>query len=242
MIDKDLNIKPLIVSPLRERISRLRLRLQKLGVTHVSTVKTHGAALDRATDSFFSHILFEAVATDITALEFVEGIVVINRPAKLIVLSEQPQIDDVFGLLKAGSHAFLIPPVSTDLLEQTLIQVSEGPPLTEALQNLSDSASFLSRVIMNNFSRLLAAKLSNKGRVTEAEILDEQIAALKGSVETGKMFCPGGIDHLIEQLADDFIEHAKRRSTRLRRLRYRLRKEREERNASFEPDSRSGDE
>jgi DNA-binding NarL/FixJ family response regulator len=216
----------LVVTPHRKRVEELRGSFQKLNIPHVSVCKTHRSAFERLPLSYFSHVLFEAKATDMPVKEFVEKLLKLDIDTRLIVLTEDPQIDDVFSLLQSGAHAFLIPPVGAEVLDEVLFDLASGPPISDMIKDLADSKAFLSRAVLNNLRRLTAAQSAARYGRPGADDLPQRVAALRGAVETGKMFCPEGLDGLRDQVVEDLVDYAKRASTRLRKLRSKLQQER----------------
>jgi DNA-binding NarL/FixJ family response regulator len=207
---------------------QLRQSLKTLGFTQVSVVPTHIAALERVKGRNFTHIMFDAKATDMPAIEFVSKMMEIEKEAIMIAVSEEPKIDDVFGLLRAGARAFLVPPLTLDMIEQMIVQASEGPQLSEAVLNAPDRNAAFVAVILNNLYRLsVSMRQSREFKSAERDVKVYNYS-LRESVEMAQIFCEGGDDDLREKIMEGCVNRAKDASTRLGRLRKKLKKERAE--------------
>ncbi len=208
--------------------SQLRQSLKTLGFSQVSVVPSHIAALERIKTRNFTHYLFEAKATDMPSIEFVQQVIEMDKSATMIAVSEEPRIDDVFGLLRAGARAFLVPPLTVDMIEQVIIQATEGPQLSEAVLHAPDRNAAFVAVILNNLYRLsvsLRQAREFKSAEREAKIYNY---TLRESVEMAQLFCDGSDEDLRDKVVEGCINRAKDASTRLGRLRKRLKKERKD--------------
>ncbi|MCB0323437.1 MAG: hypothetical protein KDD69_07675 [Bdellovibrionales bacterium] len=206
--------------------SQLRQALKALGFSQISAAATHVAALERAKTRPFSHVVFEAKATDMPALEFVEQLIDYENDAIMIAISEEPRIDDVFGLLRAGARGFLVPPFTTEMLESVMTQATEGPALSEAVLNAPDRNGAFTAVILNNLYRLSVAMRQSREFESAARDVKNYNFQLRESMELAQLFCQGGEADLREKIMEGCINRAKDAATRLGRLRKRLKKDR----------------
>ena len=208
--------------------SQVRQALKSLGFVQMSTASTHLAAIEKIKLRNFTHIVFEAKATDMPSLDFVKQILAMDAKTVLIAISDQPRIDDVFGLLRFGARGFLVPPFTTEMLENILTQATEGPALSEAVLNAPDRNAAFTAIILNNLYRLSVAMRQAKEFSTAVRDVKNYDFALKESVDLAQLFCEGSDEDLKEKIIEGCINRAKDAATRLGRLRKKLKKDRVE--------------
>lgn len=216
----------MVVCSLGATSSQIRQALKSLGFVQMSTASSHLAAIEKIKVRNFSHVIFDAKTTDLPSLEFVKSIIEMDANTIMIAISEQPRIDDVFGLLRNGARGFLVPPFTTEMLETVLTQATEGPALSEAVLNAPDRNAAFTAIILNNLYRLSVAMRQAKEFSTAARDVKNYDYALKESVELAQLFCEGSDDDLREKIIEGCINRAKDAATRLGRLRKKLKKER----------------
>lgn len=219
--------------------SQLRQSLKSLGFTQVSVVASHVAAIERVKGRNFSHYLFEARDTDMPAIEFVRQVLEMESSAIMIAVSEEPRIDDVFGLLRAGARAFLVPPLTVDMIEQMIVMATDGPQLSEAVLHAPDRNAAFVAVILNNLYRLsVSMRQAREFKSAERDVKIYNFS-LRESVEMAQLFCEGGDEDLRAKIIEGCVNRAKDASTRLGRLRKKLRKDRVEGDED-EPEGQAG--
>lgn len=206
--------------------TQVRQSLKSLGFTQVSVVNTHVAAIERAQERNFSHYIVDAKDTDMVALEFVAKIMTMERDPVILAVSEEPKIDDVFSLLKAGARGFLVPPLNVESIEQVLVQASKGPVLSEAVLNAPDRNAAFVAVVLNNLYRLAVSMRQSREFVTAERDVKFYNYALRESMEMAQLFCEGSDEDLREKIVDGCINRAKDAASRLGRLRKKLSKSR----------------
>ena len=208
--------------------SQLRQSLKALGFANVSVVGSHVAAVERVKSRNFTHFLFDAKTSDMPAVEFVEKIMELEKDAIMIAVSEEPRIDDVFGLMRAGARAFLVPPLTVDMIEQMFVMATDGPQLSEAVLNAPDRNAAFVAVILNNLYRLsVSMRQAREFKSAERDVKIYNYS-LRESVEMAQLFCDGEERILREKIIEGCINRAKDASTRLGRLRKKLKKDRSE--------------
>jgi DNA-binding NarL/FixJ family response regulator len=204
--------------------SQLRQALKALGFSQISAAGTHIAALERAKMRPFTHVVFEAKSTDMPAHEFVTQIIEHEDSAIMIAISDEPRIDDVFGLLRAGARGFLVPPFTTDMLEEVMTQATEGPTLSDAVLNAPDRNGAFTAVILNNLYRLSVAMRQSREFESAARDVKNYNYQLRESVELAQLFCEGGDLDLRDKIIEGCLNRAKDAATRLGRLRKKLKR------------------
>lgn len=216
--------------------AQLRQALKALGFPTISAAATHLTALDRTKGRKFTHVIFEAKATDMPSLEFVTQILDYEGECIMIAISEQPRIDDVFGLLRAGARGFLVPPFNTETLESVLQNATNGPPLSDAVLNSPDRNGAFTAVVLNNLYRLSVAMRQAREFQSAKRDVKNYEYQLRESVEMAQLFCEGGEDALREKFMEGCINRAKDAATRLGRLRKKLKKHRADGDEEEQPE------
>lgn len=218
--------KILVVSNTGAVSMQMRQLLKAMGFAHIAVASTHIQGLDRAKTRNFTHVMFDAKPTDMPTVDFVQQMLAIEEQGILVAISDQPRIDDVFGLLRAGARGFLVPPFTVDNTEEVLIRATEGPALSEAVLNAPDRNGAFAAVILNNLYRVSVAMRQAREFETAARDATIYMYALRESIEMGLLFCQGGEAELRDKIAEGCINRAKDAATRLGRLRKKLKRER----------------
>lgn len=207
---------------------QIRQAMKSLGFSQISSVATHIAAFDRGQGRHFTHVIFDAKGTDMPGMAFVDRFIKYEPEVVMIAVSDQPRIDDVFGLLRCGARGFIVPPFTVEVLESVLLQATEGPALSDAVLNAPDRNGAFTAVILNNLYRLSVSMRQARefaSAVRDAEVYNYQ---LRESMEMAQLFCEGDESDLREKIVEGCINRAKDASTRLGRLRKRLKRDRSE--------------
>lgn len=206
--------------------SQLRQAMKALGFSKISSAPTHVTAIERIKTRPFSHILFEAKSSDMPAIDFVTQLLDMEASAVAIAISEQPRIDDVFSLLRSGARGFIVPPFTTEMLEDVLTSATEGPKLSDAVLHAPDRNGAFTAIILNNLYRLSVSMRQAREFASAARDVRNYEYSLRESVELAQLFCEGEGQSLRDKIVEGCINRAKDASTRLGRLRKRLKKER----------------
>lgn len=218
--------KILVVCPNSVTGTQLRQALKSIGFVNVSAAPSHVQALERIKGRPFTHVIFDAKASDMPALEFVEAVLNVEETASLIAISEQPRVDDVFGLLRAGSRGFLVPPFNTETIESVVLRATEGPALSEAVLNAPDRNSAFIAVVLNNLYKLSVSMRQAREFPTAAREVVSYGFALRESMEMANLFAEGSEEDVRDKIIEACINRAKDAATRLGRLRKKLKRER----------------
>ncbi|MCB0345669.1 MAG: hypothetical protein KDD66_11165 [Bdellovibrionales bacterium] len=220
------NYSVLVVCQNGSRSNQIRQALKTLGFAQISAAPTHVTALERFKVRKFSHVIFESSATDMPPLDFVMQLMEMDENCCLIAVSEQPRVDDVFGLLRAGSRHYLVVPFTVNSLEEVLTEAIEGAPLSEAVLNAPDRNSALVGVILNNLYRQTVLMRQAREFETAARELTAQTAKMIQSVDMAKLFCEGTEEDLLNEIIEACIARANIAASRLGRTRKRLQNKR----------------
>ncbi len=230
-VKKDINaerskFQVMVVSSKGAASSQIRQALKSLGFTQITAAPSHGQALERARSRNFTHIFFDAAPTDMPPLEYVSKTLEMEQNVIMIAISDQPKIDDVFALLRTGARSFLVPPFNLDSLEAILVQATERPALSDAVLSAPDRNAAFAAVILNNLYRLSVSMRQAREFASAQRDVRVYDCALRESMEMAQIFCEGSDTDLRDKIVEGCINRSKDASTRLGRLRKKLRKER----------------
>lgn len=206
--------------------NQVRQALKTLGFAQISAAPTHVAGIDRIRSRDFPIVFFDARASDMPAIDFVEQALGLDENSVLVAVSSEPRVDDVFGLLRAGARSFLALPFTVDTMEGVVMNASEGPPLSDAVLSAPDRNAALVGVVLNNLYRVSVLMRQSREFPTAARELEKQQCLLAESMDMARLFCEGGDDQLMERIIDGCINRANTASTRLGRTRKKLQRER----------------
>jgi DNA-binding response OmpR family regulator len=206
--------------------NQVRQALKTVGFSMISAAPSHVTGVDRIKGRDFALILFDAVGSDMPALDFVTQAVGLDSNSTLIAISAEPRVDDVFGLLRNGARGFLALPFTVDTVEEVIMNASEGPPLSEAVLNAPDRNAALVGVVLNNLYKVSVLMRQAREFSSAARELQRQQYSLSESMDMARLFSEGGDDLLLEKIVEGCINRANTASTRLGRTRKKLQKER----------------
>lgn len=217
--------RTLVVCPQGSTSGQLRQAMKSIGFTKITTASSHIQGIEKNKIRNFSHIIFDAKSSDMPAFDFVSQMLTLDENSIMIAISDQPRIDDVFGLLRIGARGFIIPPFTTDMLESVLMQATNGPALSDAVLAAPDRNAAFTSIILNNLYRLTVAMRQSKEFPTAAKDVKNYSAYLRESVDLALLFCEGGESNLREKIIEGCINRAQDAATRLGRLRKKLKKD-----------------
>lgn len=208
------------------RSNQVRQALKTMGFSQISAAPSHISGLDRFRVRKFTHVIFDASASDMPTLEFVSQMLEMDEDTCLVAVSESPRVDDVFGLLRAGARHYLVTPFTVNSMEEVLAEASEGAPLSEAVLNAPDRNGALVGVILNNLYRQSVLMRQAREFETARRELENQTAKLHQAVDMAKLFCEGTDDELVNEIVEGCIARANVAASRLGRTRKRLKNRR----------------
>ena len=212
----------LVVCCKGERSNQVRGALKTLGFSQISAAPSHVTGMDRFKSRPFTHIFFDANGSDMPALDFVKSVAELDDKCTMIAISEEPKVDDVFGLLRSGARHFLVTPFAVDSLEEVLMSASEGPPLSEAVLNAPDRNSALAGVVLTALCRQTVLMRQAREFATAARELEFQTQKLMQTVDMARIFCEGSEENLLSEIVEACIQRANLAASRLGRTRKRL--------------------
>lgn len=200
----------------------MRTCLKNLGYGGISDAPTHSQALEKMGDRKFTHILFDAKASDIEPGQFLKQVLEQNATCVLIPSSFDPNVDDVFDLLIKGAKGYLCKPFTIDTLEAAIVMASKGEPLSEAVLQAKDRNEALVAIMMHSLDKAATVLRQARQFDTAKREIPRAVASLKRSAALAMTFAKGGHEGLLEAMEKFCIERSKGPATRLGRLRRRL--------------------
>ena len=212
----------LIVTAIAARGNQLRAAMKTIGFNQISSTNSHVEGVARSRYRPFSHVLFDARGTDMEAVEFVKQVFDNDEKTLLIAVSEEPRVDDVFGLLRNGARHFLVIPFTVDTLEGILKDAKEGPPLSDAVLNSPNRNAALTGVILNSLYRQSVLMRQAREFATAKRELEREAMKLMQAVDMALMFCEGNEEDLIHEIMEACITRANTAASRLGRTRKKL--------------------
>lgn len=216
-----------VVGTNKSLLMQLRSALKSIGFVNVHQSQSMTEAATLGQSSRVSHILFDLRGADMDSVQFVRNVLATNKGATLVVISENPALDNIFELIKAGTRGFLIPPPTIEGVEAVLLSATAGPPLSESILNAEDRNAAFAQLILTLLYRTASTMKDARGAKSAEQLVQRCMRGLRASCETAKMFCDGGLDSLREKIIDACIEHADDRKTRLGELRKSLKTQRQ---------------
>lgn len=221
------NIQVLVVTANGTTSNQVRQAIKTCGFSSVSAAPSHIAAIDKIRSRDFPLILFDAVPSGMPTVDFVVQTLEMDPNSIMIPISGEPQVDDVFGLLRNGARGFLALPFTVTTLEDVVMRATEGPPLSDAVLNAPDRNAALVGVVLNNLYRVSVLMRQAREFPSAARELERQQIMLVESMDLARLFCEGGDEALLDKIVEGCINRANTAATRLGRTRQKLKKQRE---------------
>jgi DNA-binding NarL/FixJ family response regulator len=226
-------VQVMIVSEVGELIAQLRPTLASLGYAKVAVATHTNQALDKMKERRFNLVFFDSrKGTSVHAEEIIKQVVRANAEEYAIAVSTQPQVDDLFGLLKLGARGYLVTPFTPDSVDTVIERAFVAPPFCDAIFEAADRNSALAAGVINNLDRLAAVMRHAREFFSAKKDSLIYSAELHASADLAAMFCE---NHDHNKLREAYFELCLRRgdgpATRIGRLRVQLKKEKEERMA-----------
>lgn len=216
----------LIVEP--DDIDRdgLRSAFQTLGYKGISCVADHASGLKKHLDRHFTHVVFSAKDTNISAKEFLSRLLRFDKKIIAIPTSSQPSIDNVFRLLQMGARGFLAKPFTAQSVDDAVTLATKGDPICEELLHVKDCDEAFAAMMATRLD-IMADTLRDAERYEIARKgIQAASLALRRSVELAKAFSEGGEDVLLNKLEEFCLKRSEQPATKLGRLRKKLQNKR----------------
>ena len=163
-------------------------------------------ALERMEERSFTHVIFDARSTKISARDFL--LTVIEKDPSIIGLptSFEPTVDDVFSLLIAGGKGYIVKPFTAGSLDEAICWATKGDPITESVRHSKGRNEALAAVIFASLDKLaLMMRQARKFETARWEVPKRQ-SHLYRAVSIARTFAKGGDPKLREAIVDVALE------------------------------------
>jgi DNA-binding NarL/FixJ family response regulator len=210
------NCRVLVVEPDTASREFMRRAVLSLGCGGVSDAPDHARALRKLELGRFTHVIFDAGTTSMTASEFLQRALEGSSDLIAIPTSNDPAPDHVFGLLVLGAGGFLRKPFEAQVLENVLMTATLGDRFSEAFLVTGDRNKALASLILTSLDRLATTLRHNNRSESAAREVHIQTLALKQAMDLGRTFASDGADGLLSAIVDLFLDFASGPATRLR--------------------------
>ena len=207
-------------------LENLRETLLSLGYGVVHPVNDHDTGLKVLQERRFTHIIFTAEATNLSAQEFLTRAMRLDSALVSIPTSYRPEAEQIFELLRQGARGFLVKPFSKATLEAAILEATNGEGFSRSILEAEDRNPAFAAMLAGSLDKL--ADGCRFSRVSNRAPSTQDFAEFSTSVRMSRTFAQGGEQSLLEAIVDFFVKIAQGPATRLGRLRRRLREQREQ--------------
>jgi DNA-binding NtrC family response regulator len=217
----------LVINSFSDTNYRLREALMNLGWSRASFARTHHLGLKRITAEQFGIALFSGSRTDMDPVHFVDAASKADTSTILIALSSNPQVEDIFGILRSGARGVLRLPFALEGLEAVIMQAKQGPPLSKWVFSAPDRNAALAECVLADLHDLTVAM--RQAREFDSAARDAAVLRfrLEQSMELATMFAEHTADaSLFDRIRDGCIRRSETAASRLGRTRIALKKRR----------------
>jgi DNA-binding NarL/FixJ family response regulator len=201
---------------------RMREILESLNFGGVNCQPDHVKAIEVFKERPFTHCIFSSKITTMPPREFLAQILTIDPKLVALPTAFDPQIDDIFELLKIGARGYITRPFSPDAMDQAILMASEGEPFSDAILNAKNRNEAFSALTAATLDKLATTKRQSAKYVTALAELPKFQIDFEAAVKFGRSFSEGGDEAFQESLVEFFCKLAEGPASRLGRLRKRL--------------------
>ena len=203
-------------------LENMRTTLITLGYGSINAVSDHDAALKVIEQRNFSHVFFTAVETNMPPAEFLRKALQLDPKMITIPSSAQPDVDDVFELLRIGARGFLVKPFSGESVEATIVEATKGEGFSRAILDARDRNEAFSALLAANLDKLADAMRISKNLSLSTSRLTSHMADFASAAKLARNFAKNGEEGLRSRMVDFFVSLSSGPATRLGRLRRKL--------------------
>lgn len=213
----------LVVERDEDARTSLRSALRNLGFGEVTSVLDHYSGIKRFSDRRFTHVIFDAVDTNVPAREFLTRVLEINSDITAIPSSFDPTVDDIFELLKLGADGFIVKPFTQESVEEAIILATKGEPVADEILNASDRNQALASLALTALDSLATILRHARSYETAKREIPRTRQQFERAVRMGKLFAHNGDAGLVLAYIERAIECSEQSASRLGRTRRRRR-------------------
>jgi DNA-binding NtrC family response regulator len=218
----------LLVEPDAEDAEQLRGLFRELGYTAVTYARDHGSAYKLLEERNFSHVVFSARSTNVPVESFVRKLLADKEDAILIPSSYDPNLDNVFELLRMGCRGFLVLPPDQEDLESAMGVATKGEAMSKKILHAVDRNQAFSALMSATLDKLAQVQRDAEKYDVARKELPLVLAHFQTCVKLGKTFAEGGEEELQQKMFQFMEKIGNGSATRLGRARKRLADKRKE--------------
>jgi len=213
------NASILIVESDSTERNNMRACLQSLGFGELSDAANHVSALEKIDQRRFTHVIFNAVATNMPVTEFVMKSLECWPKLILIPMSFEPEADNVFDMLIAGARGFLVKPFNPASIDESIVNATKGERLAECVLKAEDRNSALAAILMQSLDNAaLTIKQSAQFETAQREV-SGKVANMYRIFDLVRTFSKGGVNGYLDALQKFCINRSSEPASQLGRLR-----------------------
>lgn len=212
----------LIVESNTQERAQLKQILRNSGYEQIFEANSHTLAKDKLFERRVSHIIFECKKTTMPVDQFVSEVLEVDPKLTLIASSANPKLDDVFNLLTKGARGYLIKPYTQDGVDQAIILATKADPFPEAVLKAKDRNEALAVLVVTALDKLASTLRQTEEFETAKKELPKLTLLLERSVEIATTFSRGEEEGYVKALVEQCIARQNSPSSRLGRLRKRM--------------------
>jgi hypothetical protein len=200
----------------------LKMALRGLHYGHIGDVPTLSQGLKRLENRNYTHIIFQARKSDITAGDFLQCAITKCPNAVFLAASFEPTVDNVFSLLIGGAKGYLVCPFTAISLDNAVVQATVGDGFPNELLMAKDRNEALVAITMSNLDRVANTMRQAKKFDALKKQIPQEMAKLRISSQMARTFCEGGPEGFFTSLETFSERRSAGPATKLGRLRKRL--------------------
>jgi len=203
-------------------LETLRSVLINAGYGFCQVSSDHNAAIKLIYEKNFSHILFTAQSTSIPVKDFLHKAMQIDSGCIAIATSNQPQVDEVFELLKIGARGFLAKPFNVNSVDEAIVFATKGEPFSRVILEARDRNEAFAALLAATLDKFAEISRHARNHSSAEDLVLRYAHEFRSSTRLARVFAKDGEKALLEKLQEFFISLGNGPATRLGRLRKRL--------------------
>ena len=203
-------------------LENFRSVLTNIGYGYCQVSSDHAAAIKLIYERNFTHLLFSAQATSMPVKDFLAKAMQIDNNCVAIATSNQPQVDEVFELLKIGARGFLAKPFNIQSVEDAILFATKGEPFSRVILEARDRNEAFSALLAATLDKFADISRHAKNHLSADEAVVRYAQEFRNSTRLARIFAKDGEIALLEKLQEFFISLGNGPATKLGRLRKRL--------------------
>lgn len=209
--------------------SKLQNDCREIGINYTTIAEDHALAIKKLNDQSYTHIIFTAKTTNLSASEFLPQALRSEPNIVAIPSSRDPKVDSIYDLLLLGARAYLVIPSTKSSLLETITTATTTDPLPEgALKSERRNEALVAMLASSLDDVADALRRERSGLASKEDVLKAK-RNFRQNAEIMHTFHKEPVDDLLDVLQEYYLDCAKQPSTRLGKLRRKLQGIREER-------------